>query len=70
VFEARKILAAAGAGAGAERTGAPPRPSRAAVVTLPVAHRPPPADPRPAPSMAAYDQLLDPPAADGSAGPR
>jgi transposase len=69
VIEARKHLAAAGAAA-AEPVATRPRPSRAAVVTLPVAHRPPPGDPRPAPSVAAYDQLLSPPAAGGPAGPR
>ena len=44
-----------------------PRRSRAAVVTLP--HRPAalPPDPRPAPSVAAYDQLLAPPASHGGA---
>ena len=41
-----------------------PRPSRAAVVTLPRRDPRLPADPRPAPSVAAYDQLLaSPPAA-------
>jgi hypothetical protein len=40
-----------------------PRPSRAAVVTLPRREARLPADQRPAPSVAAYDQLLAPPAA-------
>jgi len=40
-----------------------PRPSRAAVITLPARREPLPADPRPAPSMAGYDQLLTAPAA-------
>jgi transposase len=44
-----------------------PRPSRAAVVTLPRRQAGLPADRRPAPSVAAYDQLLAPPAA-GQAG--
>jgi transposase len=70
VIEARKHLAAAGEADAV--ASAPPRPSRAAVVTLPAPRRtgPPPADPRPAPSIAAYDQLLDPPAAGGPAGAR
>ena len=72
-IEARKHLATAGGhAADAEHLTAPPRPSRAAVVTLPVPHHPgpPPADPRATPSVAAYDQLLDPPAAGGPAGAR
>ncbi len=40
-----------------------PRPSRAAVVTLPRREARLPADQRPVPSVAAYDQLLAPPAA-------
>ena len=40
-----------------------PRPSRAAVVTLPRRQARLPADQRPVPSVAAYDQLLAPPAA-------
>jgi hypothetical protein len=35
-----------------------PRPSRAAVITLPARRPPLPPDQRPAPSVAAYDQLL------------
>jgi hypothetical protein len=35
-----------------------PRPSRAAVITLPARRDPLPPDGRPAPSVAAYDQLL------------
>jgi len=46
-----------------------PRPSRAAVVTLPRRQARLPADPRPAPSVAAYDQLLaGPPAAGTGSG--
>jgi len=44
-----------------------PRPSRAAVVTLPRRQAEFPADSRPAPSVAAYDQLLAPPARRGGA---
>lgn len=55
-IEARKHPGrASGADAGPAR---PPRPSRAAVVNLPPRPGPPP-DSRPAPSVAAYDQLLD-----------
>ena len=44
-----------------------PRPSRAAVVTLPARRDPLPPDKRPAPSVAAYDQLLAPRARQGGA---
>jgi hypothetical protein len=44
-----------------------PRPSRAAVVTLPARRDPLPPDGRPAPSVAAYDQLLAPRAREGGA---
>jgi hypothetical protein len=54
--EARRH-AAAGAGA-AGPPGPAPRRSRAAVVTLPRRDGPLPADPRPLPDVAAYDQLL------------
>jgi hypothetical protein len=46
-----------GAGGGPAQATAP-RPSRAAVITLPVRDRPLPGDRRPSPSVAAYDQLL------------
>jgi transposase len=49
------------------RALARPRRSRAAVVTLPRRQDALPPDPRPAPSVAAYDQLLAPPAGRGSA---
>ena len=55
--EARRHAAAAGAAA-AEPPGPAPRRSRAAVVTLPRRAGPLPADPRPLPDVAAYDQLL------------
>ena len=55
--EARRHAAAAGAPA-AEPLGPAPRRSRAAVVTLPRRDGPLPADPRPLPDVAAYDQLL------------
>jgi len=60
-IEARKHLAAVDAGAQAPVPMQRPRPSRAAVVNLPAARSaaPPPPDARPAPSVAAYDQLLD-----------
>jgi transposase len=64
-IEARKHAATAGADADPVSVPDPrPRPSRAAVVTLPVNRRAgsPPPDARPAPSVAAYDRLLDPPA--------
>jgi transposase len=56
--EARKHAATA---AGPEPAAWPalrPRPSRAAVITLPARRAPLPPDARPAPSVAAYDQLL------------
>jgi hypothetical protein len=60
--EARKHAAAAPGGTGDEAWPALPRParSRAAVVTLPRRGAELPADARPAPSVAAYDQLLAP----------
>jgi transposase len=57
--EARRHAAAAGAPA-AGPPGPAPRPSRAAVVTLPRRAGPLPADGRPAPDVSAYDQLLRP----------
>jgi hypothetical protein len=57
-LEARKHDDAARARGPADPAPAP-RPSRAAVITLPRRDRPLPADRRPAPSVAAYDQLLD-----------
>ncbi len=66
-IEARKH-AAGGAGLDAGGTGPVPRPSRAAVVTLPRRQPKLPADRRPAPSVAAYDQLLAAPPAAGQAG--
>ena len=60
--EARKHPAAdSGSAAGAAWPAIRPRPSRAAVVTLPTRRDPLPPDKRPAPSVAAYDQLLAPP---------
>ena len=55
--EARRHAAAAGTAA-AEPPAPAPRRSRAAVVTLPRRAAPLPADPRPLPDVAAYDQLL------------
>jgi transposase len=63
-IEARKHPAAVVPGAGQPRQRV--RPSRAAVVTLPRRQAPLPADARPAPSMAAYDQLLTAPPAAGA----
>jgi transposase len=63
-IEARKHPALPGASAGLPRQRV--RPSRAAVVTLPRRQAPLPADQRPAPSMAAYDQLLTVPPAAGA----
>jgi transposase len=57
--EARKHAAAA-AEPGPAGPAAGPRRSRAAVITLPARRDPLPADARPAPSVAAYDQLLAP----------
>jgi hypothetical protein len=68
--EARKHAAAAPGGAGDDARRALLRParSRAAVVTLPRRAGELPADRRPAPSVAAYDQLLSvPPASHGGA---
>jgi hypothetical protein len=65
-IEARKQATGAPGPAGASQAAWPalrPRPSRAAVVTLPRRAGGLPADQRPAPSVAAYDQLLAPPAA-------
>jgi len=59
--EARKHTAAAAEPAPAGEPGWPamrPRSSRAAVITLPARRDPLPPDARPAPSVAAYDQLL------------
>jgi Mu transposase-like protein len=53
--------------AGAAWPAIRPRPSRAAVVTLPRRTAELPPDARPAPSVAAYDQLLLPPARQGGA---
>ncbi len=67
--EARKH-AAAGPAAGSQAAWPAlpaPRRSRAAVVTLPQRPAALPADRRPAPSVAAYDQLLAPPASRGGA---
>jgi hypothetical protein len=66
--EARKH-AAANPGTGSEPAwpAAGPRRSRAAVITLPRRAAELPPDARPAPSVAAYDQLLAPPAREGSA---
>jgi hypothetical protein len=57
-IEARKHPAGDAAGAGAARAR-PPRPSRAAVINLPPSRPAPQPDARPAPSVAAYDQLLE-----------
>jgi hypothetical protein len=67
--EARKHAAAAPGSTGEDAWPALPRParSRAAVVTLPRRAAALPPDRRPAPSVAAYDQLLLPPAREGGA---
>ena len=67
--EARKHAAAAepGTAAGPSWPAALPRRSRASVITLPARRDPLPPDGRPAPSVAAYDQLLAPPARKGGA---
>jgi transposase len=69
--EARKHAVTAGTGGtggDAWQALARPRRSRAAVVTLPQRQAALPPDPRPAPSVAAYDQLLSiPPASRGGA---
>jgi hypothetical protein len=66
--EARKHAAAApGDGQAAWPALHRPHRSRAAVVTLPRRPAALPADPRPAPSVAAYDQLLAPQAGEGGA---
>jgi hypothetical protein len=66
--EARKH-AAPSPGTGSEPAwpAARPRRSRAAVITLPARRDPLPPDARPAPSVAAYDQLLAPRAREGGA---
>ena len=56
--EARKHTAGAAGPAPAAWPAMRPRPSRAAVITLPARRDPLPPDARPAPSVAAYDQLL------------
>jgi hypothetical protein len=68
--EARKHAGAAGrAGPGADEAPAPagPVPAGASVITLPRRREPLPADGRPAPSVAAYDQLLARPGGRGGA---
>ncbi len=67
-IEARKQPAAGGQPAEGPWPALRPRPSRAAVVTLPRRQPELPADRRPAPSVAAYDQLLASPPAAGQAG--
>jgi hypothetical protein len=67
-IEARKHAAGLAGTAGAAWPALRPRPSRAAVVTLPARRPVLPPDPRPAPSVAAYDQLLVTPPAAGQAG--
>jgi transposase len=67
-IEARKQPAAAGQPQEGAWPALRPRPSRAAVVTLPRRQAELPADRRPAPSVAAYDQLLAAPPAAGQAG--
>jgi transposase len=69
-IEARKHAAAADPGQGGDGPwpALRPRPSRAAVVTLPQRRAALPDDTRPAPSVAAYDQLLPGPAAASQAG--
>ncbi|MGH3122517.1 MAG: IS21 family transposase [Streptosporangiaceae bacterium] len=65
-IEARKHAGIPGAGevADAPWPALRPRPSRAAVITLPARRQAPlPADDRPLPSMTGYDQLLTPPEA-------
>jgi hypothetical protein len=58
--EARKHAANPGPAAEPAWPAARPRRSRAAVITLPARRTPLPPDQRPAPSVAAYDQLLAP----------
>ena len=58
--EARKHAAEPGTGRRPAWPAARPRRSRAAVITLPARRAPLPPDQRPAPSVAAYDQLLTP----------
>jgi hypothetical protein len=65
--EARKHAATAAGPGPAAWPAMRPRPSRAAVITLPARRDPLPPDARPAPSVAAYDQLLrNPPSAGGT----
>jgi len=69
--EARKHAAGAASGGTDSQAAWPalrPRRSAAAVITLPRRAAPLPADERAAPSMAAYDQLLDRPPAGGQTG--
>ena len=66
--EARKHAAPnPGTGSEPDWPAARPRRSRAAVITLPARRDPLPPDSRPAPSVAAYDQLLAPRAREGGA---
>ena len=67
-IEARKQPSAGGQPGEGPWPALRPRPSRAAVVTLPRRQAELPADRRPAPSVAAYDQLLASPPAAGQAG--
>jgi len=62
-IEARKHAGPAVAAGEAPWPALRARPSRAAVITLPARQPALPADPRPVPSLAGYDQLLAPPAA-------
>jgi hypothetical protein len=66
--EARKHADAAGVRAAEVPAGPAPRPSGAAVITLPRRRVPLPPDGRAAPSVAAYDQLLRRPQAGGDGG--
>jgi transposase len=67
-IEARKQPAVTGQPGNGPWPALRPRPSRAAVVTLPRQQAELPADRRPAPSVAAYDQLLTAPPAASQAG--
>jgi len=67
-LEARRHAGAARAAGRPAVVPAAPRPSRAAVITLPRRSGPLPADRRALPSVAAYDQLLTRPAAGGEGG--
>jgi transposase len=66
--EARKHAAAAGTRTGDEVPGPVPRASGASVITLPRRREPLPRDGRAAPSVAAYDQLLQRPSAGAHGG--